>query len=608
MPTTTRLAAVPHCAAVAAAALVAVIGGTPGLARGDDLDSVMYSAPEIRVARTVKTHSAKLAEAWAAALERPERDVRVGAALAIARAHEDGAAGLTAAIPALLRVLDRPDEHPAVRAAAVRALVALDARAAAPAFLALAAGDDPDLCDAVESALARWDHTPARALWLARLEPSVVSRAGVRAIRCLGAVREERAAGRLRELVMAAETAPAVRLAAAAALGEIRRSGSEADALKLGADLTPAGRTGRLAAASLLRRHEGAEAVRALQTLAADPEPAVAAIATTRLSELGTRHLLPVLAAVMGSEGAEVRGRGVAAMIDNPSADSLLLLRRALSDPHPDVRGAARRGLRALAADRRGAVIGHAADALGGAEWRAQEQAAILLAQLDHKPAAPRLVALLTTERSEVAVAVGWALRTLAVADTLPAARARVAEVHAGLLKPVPARPRGVTPAALDRQLAHLVQFMGQAGYAAADADLRKLVPRILRPGMPPVFTPVGAETRAAAVWALGLFHEQKADAGVIDLILGRLQGDGLFGPDDQRVRRMAAVSLGRLRAAGAKKLLADFTPGPEPSTDVVTNACRWALARQAGQPAPDPGVIELPQRDWFLTPVVADK
>ena len=43
--------------------------------------------------------------------------------------------------------------------------------------------------------------------------------------------------------------------------------------------------------------------------------------------------------------------------------------------------------------------------------WRALEQATILLAVLDHKPAAPRLVDLLRFERPEVFVAAAWGLR-----------------------------------------------------------------------------------------------------------------------------------------------------------------------------------------------------
>lgn len=575
-------------------------------ARGEELDSVMYSQPAIPVARVVNTYPEGLAELWLDALERPERELRARAALAIAQGHEEGMPGLSGAAPALIRLLERSDEHPAVLAAAARALVALGARDAAGAFLLLAKADDPDLRDIVEPALARWGHKPATELWLARAAQPPPHRHGtLLAIRCLGTLREERAAPRLRELALSPGTAAPVRLAAARALAEIRPSGSEADAAKLGADHTPAGRPGRLVAASLLRRHKGNEAVRLLQALAGDADSAVALPAVSRLSELGTNHVLPVLDAVMASEGAEVRGHGVAAMVQNPSDDHVRRLARALHDPHPDVRAAARRGLHDLAGARRALVVEQATAALDGPDWRGQEQAAILLGQLDHKPAATRLVELLTTGRSEVAVAVGWGLRRLAVPEALPAALAHMQARHKALLASgVTAGLSGVTPEALDRQLSHLAQFIGQARYRPADAELRSLVPRLLRPGMPPVFAPVGVETRAAAAWALGLLHEGKPDASVASLVEGRLNGDGPVGADDPRVRRMAAVSLARLGAKQSLPVVRQLANGTKPSTDVGDNACRWAVGQLTKEPVPAPGTVENLRRQWFLVPL----
>jgi HEAT repeat protein len=341
-----------------------------------------------------------------------------------------------------------------------------------------------------------------------------------------------------------------------------------------------------------------------LQSLAKDKEPAVALAALTRLSELDTRHVLPVLAAVMASEGAEVREHGVAAMIRNPSDDHVRSLARALSDPHPDVRAHARRGLRQLAAERRELVIAEASRVLGAFEWRGQEQAAILLAQLDHKPASERLVALLTSNRGEVVVAVAWGLRQLAVSETLPAVLKHVQRRHEELLTAGPRLVGGIPAEALDLQLSQLVQFLGQARHKPADAALRALVPRFLRGGMPPVFSPVGHETRAAAVWALGLLHEGNPEEKLVGVIETRLTGDGAMGRDDPRVRRMAAVSLGRMKAKQSLEALRDYSGGAKPTLDVVTNACRWAVGHLTGEPVPPPGIYEVLQREWFLSPL----
>jgi HEAT repeat protein len=275
-----------------------------------------------------------------------------------------------------------------------------------------------------------------------------------------------------------------------------------------------------------------------------------------------------------------------------------------LSDPHPDVRRAATRALLGYArrADLRGAVIDRGVRALAAADWRGQEQAAVLLAKLTHRPAAARLVELLRSDRSEAAVAAAWGLRELGVADTLPAALDHVKLRHAQLR--TGATPRDFPPDQLDRQLAQLVQLLGAAGYRPADTEFRALFPRIIGRGMPPPLTEVGPETRAAALWALGRLHAGDADAALVRPIQERLTGDGpLLGKDDGRVRRMAAVALARLGARQSVDVLRE-QGGEQPTLDAADYACRWAAAQLTGRPLPPPGVYEAPQTNWFLVPI----
>src|SRR5581483_10852565 len=106
--------------------------------------------------------------------------------------------------------------------------------------------------------LARWDHGPARALWLERLnQPGLPKRGAVVAIQGLGTVRETKAAPRLRELVLTYSTDPIVRLEAARALGNIQREGLEKDAERLAAEPPSPSSAAHLAAAWLLRNHRG---------------------------------------------------------------------------------------------------------------------------------------------------------------------------------------------------------------------------------------------------------------------------------------------------------------------------------------------------------------
>src|SRR5262249_3255834 len=138
------------------------------------IDSVMFTDPEIPLARVVKVFPERLLALWLRALDRPEKDLKCQAAATIVLAHCRGMPGLEATVAPLLRTLDQPEQHPPVCLAAAQALVALDARQAAPDLLKHAQADGIDMRNLVEPALARWNYEPARAVWLERLnQPGV---------------------------------------------------------------------------------------------------------------------------------------------------------------------------------------------------------------------------------------------------------------------------------------------------------------------------------------------------------------------------------------------------------------------------------------------------
>lgn len=575
----------------------------------DALDSLMDRDPEIPVAEAVRAFPNGLLELWLAALDRPDVESQTRAALSVALAHERGMPGLAAAVPKLVRNLDRDGQPAGARLAAAKALVALAATEAAPSLLAHARTDPADFREAVEPALARWDHRPARDLWLGRLTAATPRYDGTLslAVRCLAAVREEKAVAKLRDVALSAEAPPAFRLEAARAVVAIHPKVADTDLARLTTDAGSKTMTTRLVAATLLGQHTGDAAIQLLQQVARDPEPAVARVAVTRLYEIDPKLVLAVLEPVFASPDDGVRRVGVDALFRLPSTDHVRQLGDRLDDPHPDVRVAARRALRELAAtpDHRPGVVEQTLRAVGGPSWRTQEQGAMLLAQLDLKGEAKRLLPLLASERAEVMAASGWALRVLAVPETLAPVLDHVKARRDQILKKsVPTLPAD----GMDRQLSQLIQFLGAARHTAADADLRKIVPRFTRGGAPPSFTPIGGETRAAAIWALGVFHEGKSDDSLVDLIEPRLTGDSGNGRDDPRVRRAAAVAVGRLRAKGSLPGLTLCAAGTDPSTQPIDertqNACLWAIAKINGTPFSPPAKRELPQRDWFVVPL----
>jgi hypothetical protein len=562
----------------------------------------MYKSPELATPRVEMIFPEGAKKLWLRALQRPEVETKCKAADAIARAHRLGVEGLQAAVAPLQTLLDQPEEHPSVLLAAVRALAELDGREAAETLFRHAQTGDSDLREAIEPVLARWDYRPIRAVWLDRVGASAPrARDLVLAIRGLATVGEVKAIEPLRAMVLSERVAACFRLEAARALARLRVDGLEQDATALSANQSPAGVVARLAAASLLQRHSSAMAVQLLQRLIQDDEPAVSALAIERLLELDARLLVPSIDPILANRDAKVRALGVEVLFREPTQEHLERLREQLNDVHPEVRSKARRSLYELASKKelRERVVGEAVKALRTEQWRSLEQASILLTQFDHKPSAGRFVALLSHSRPEVFVAAAWGLRKLAVAATLPAVvahiEARVIQLSGGAGQ---AAQMQVPSDMIDHELSQLNQFLGQQKYTAADGLLRRFVPQ------PRMGMSVGHESRAAAIWALGLIHDGTNVPALAAALEERLNHTAMpIPPEDRRVRWMSALTLGRLRAKHTLPSLRRHCPQARPEDDPVNNACGWAIELITGERMPPPRTVRKPQRDWFLVP-----
>jgi HEAT repeat protein len=561
----------------------------------------MYKAPSLPVPQVVTVFPEKAIDLWLKALDQPEADVKCQAAEAIALAHRRGMKGLEKTIEPLVATLDQPDQRPAVRLGVARTLIALDARTAAPSLLKQAQANGGDLRELIEPALARWDYLPARAVWLENLrDPATTPRSLVLAIQSLAVVQERKAVDRLKEITLADRTAEVIRLEAARALGVLRSEGLEEDAKRLLGDGAAPGVTARLAAASLLRQHQSAGAIRVLQRLADDAEPAVAAPALARLLEINPDLVLPRLEHHLFSADSTIRSLAVEVLFRLPTETHLRLLADRLDDVHVEVRIKARRQLLELAEKKelRDTVIAETTRMLATQQWRALEQATILLTLLDHKPAAKRLVELLPSDRPEVAVTAAWGLRKLAVPETLPGVLSHV-EAKQKSLRAAAGHPDSKT-VVIDHQLSQLNQFLGQQKYEPGEALLQEFIPRMAKP----MASDVGAESRAAAIWALGIIHEGNPDAALAAALEQRLNDTGSMPPEFDQVRFMAAISLGRRQAKEALPSLRNFCPEFEPSVYPVSNACGWAIAQLTGKTMPPPKTIRKLASDWFLKPL----
>jgi HEAT repeat protein len=595
--------------------------GWAGPARAYDeiIDSPMWKTPDVPTAPIALIFPDKAAVAlWLRALEQPEADLKCQAADVIALGRRRGMKGLEITIDPLLAAFDQKDQHPTVRAAIARTLITLDAKQAAASLFHQAQAAGGDLRDIVEPALARWDYQPARDAWLERVrDPKTSQRNLLLAIRCLAIVKDERAADSLREIVLKDEgerkkeerqsadstfsPASSVKLEAARALAVLRDAGLESDADRLAQDASPRGLLARLCAASLLRHHRSKEAIAILLRLLDDKESAVAALAAEGLIAIDPELVAPSLERLLRQADGKLRAAAVEVLFRLPTEKHIRLLADRLDDEHQEVRVQARRHLLTLAARNEllDTVVAETRRILATDEtdhWRGLEQAAIVLALVNRKEAAERLVALLPFKRSEVRVTAAWGLRKLDVPETLPGVVNYVESVlrlpAGGTRTPDPRERSGP---AYDHQLSQLNQFLGRRKYEMADAVLRRFIPR--RPDNS------WLESRSAAIWALGMIHDGKQDAALAKLLEERLNDVGSRPPEDPRVRTMSAIGLARLQAKEALPSLEGSCHGFTITVDPVNNASGWAIEQLTGKKMPPAKPVPKEQGGWFLLP-----
>jgi HEAT repeat protein len=564
-----------------------------GRASGEIVPSfALDEDPELKPPPPIVVFPEKHRPLWLAALARPEADLQRQAAEAIAKAHRLGTPGLSEAIPVLDRIVEADQSHPAARIAAANALIALEARDSAERLFRASQRHGLDLRQLVEPALARWKYAPAQEIWRRRLDdPQARHRELMLAIDGVRESQDVSASSALRKIVNDPLRPAAVRVAAARAVGQLNANGLESDAEQL-SKRRPANITDRLCAAGLLRRHDSQAARSTLLRLATDTEPAVAAEALTRLNEIDHALVVPLAESVLKNRDANVRRQGLLALAALPTPDRVRSLARLLDDPQRDLRRLTCEHLVRLSeqASLIKAIQTGAMEQLASESWRGQEQAALVLATLDHKPAAPRFVELLESPRDEVAVAVAWGLRKLAVPDTLPAILDKATRQTELRL-----RTNGLS-APRDAQVAHLCEAIGLLKYAPGEPLLRRHVEKNYA---------LGELSRSSAIWALGQIHNGVPDAALAQKIVARVtEPSAVTPPELERVRIAGAIALGRMKARSHVTALRNFV-GPTIYADPVSLAIHWSLEQLTGQklPAPERPVL-FHQSGWFLSPL----
>ncbi|MBX3440098.1 MAG: hypothetical protein KF861_21590, partial [Planctomycetaceae bacterium] len=574
-------------------ALSCALAAGRSLAQEITLDYLMLSDPAFDVPPVETVLPDGAIRLWKDTLSRPESDLVKAAADSIAAAHQSGLAGPADCRPELLAALRNDDLDPLAAYAVCRTLILLDAQDAADELFSWSQRAGTSFRLLIEPALATWDYGPIREHWRSRLSDAETFRREL-LLACDGTARvqDEAALPLLLKIVHRSSLPDGVRLSASRAAGQIATNGLEPDAQRL------LGRPSRrfsdeLCAVALLLRHESPAAQEILLSSAAHANPTVAAPALRRLLEIDPSLVLPLADASLQNKDPKVRQCGLDAYIARPTSERIPRIAVVMDDPHPQVRAAARSALHRFSQQPEFAdtVRNAAMDVLAQNSWRGQEQAAYLLAVCDYKPAAARLVELLDVQRPEVMASAAWGLRKLAVPETKEGVFRRAERVSADVLK----TRADLRQPGEEVQLAHLFEALVVLQEERIVPTMRRHVPKDV----------TREASRSAAIWGLGRFLEGQPDEGLTDALIARIQDIESDPPELEQVRRMCAVTIGRMQVT-SRLLEIQFALGRRIPPSSVAYALAWAVERLGGEaPEKMPPYTQV-HSGWLLEPVEA--
>jgi HEAT repeat protein len=560
----------------------------------DRIDEVMYSDPEFPGRKFSVDLSNEAIPLWLAALDRPDSHLQRVAIDTITIAHQRGLDGIEAAIAPLVTLLGQAELAADVRRAAVKALIEFDAKEQDGLLADQSIRYGTSIASVAEPALVRWRSAVMADQWMARLADSGAAQQSLgNAIRGLGAIKEKQALPGLSALVNDRSLASSVRMAAARSMGLIDSQGlvDQATAFING---TEPDTLSDLLAIALLRRHTDETSIGLLKSLMARESTVVQSEILKRMHEIDPALVLDFVDDAITSKDVNVRRVLASALTISKQKNRIAPLASLLNDVNPSLRRDVADALVDLAqnTDLREEVISQVSGMLDQDSWRGCEQAAIVLVILDHKAAGDRLVDLLRHPRGEVMVASAWGLRRFAVKKHLPAMLGRAEEVYGGFKK----RQISLDTPGAEDQMVQLFTAFGQMRYQASDELARAYVPRNFS---------LGEKARAAAVWSLGYLHEGDAPDDLVKMMLARLNDVIAETPEFEDVRRMCAVSFGRMNAEATLPDLRKY------ATDIPVAscmACHWAIEKMTGEKPPVfPDPKPLDYNDWFLKPFTVE-
>lgn len=560
--------------------------------RFDEYDLLMLQRPTLKLVESRELDFPDgLVELWMRALKRKEPQLQRLIIDTMAMAFEEKLQGLDVAVAELVKLCKADKQDLDVLRAALQTLIVLDVRDHQELFAQLAAEKGAAISEIVEPALAQWQSPVMEQVWIERVKEQAASPSQMMlAINGLAEIGSKNAVGPLRSLVENTSALSKLRLAAARALGNV----ASEEQLALAAQLEKNSESQILDAllgVALINGVDNADAVDLLKLFAGHENSAVQALALGHLYRIDNKLILPFAKSLLGSSDVNVRRWCLKALVDSRDADDVPVVVEALNDVNPGLRSFAANALVDFAKDEqlKLLVLSEVEKVIAADNWRGCEQACVVFGKLDHEASARRMVELLGNPRGDVKVAAAWGLTQLRVADVLPDMLEHAESVYEGLKAgELTSDMPGVT-----FQLTHLCLAFGDQGYKPAEKLLLNLVPKSYDFGECP---------RPAAVWSLGLLHEDEPQPQLVSSLVERMQDDEGMVPEIELVRIMCAVSLGRMNAETAIEALTEYSV----NTNMLGSASRWGIEEITDEvvPLPKHKATTNTKNQWFLTPL----
>ena len=545
------------------------------IARFNDLPRRMFLEPRLIPPEIVKTLDSRLVPLFDKTLREIDNDELLEtAAISLARVAQEKLQDITGSSDILVTHLESHSSL-RVRFACARSLVNGDLEESAAALLRMDASASDSQRLWIDPALARWKFAPAADVWKRRLAAETETAVAV-SLACdgLAALGDPQVSDLVLSVLHGKLLAYEKRKAAARAICVLAPeiALSEAKSLTGGSVLE------RLLGVELLSSAKP-EAHARLFSLCADPSDGVASATWTALFRLSPETLITALPAGRSHRDAVIRMIAARMMRLFPDAESAEWLHLLLSDKHLEVRNVAREMLFLVTEEQaplRDGIIVKASDTLkaNNEDWQGIEQSLLLLGQLRAAQFSDRCVPLLEHPRNEVLVTAAWLLHLFPDPAVEVAVRKQLSRNEEMF------RNAASAPVRIDigEQTSYLFQYAGLMRLK----DLQGL--------MEPDFSktaPGGTFKRAAAMWTLGLFHENDPVPDLEKSFLGRMADRLSLPPETFEVRRMSAVALGLMRAKTAVPGLLEAYQ-IDYSDSVIPDSARWALG-MIGEPLPEP-------------------